>query len=518
MSRSERGRLGCRIHGRTLSSGLELHADVVVVGSGPAGATVARTAAAAGARVVILEAGEWAEPSTFEPSSFAAMSRLYEGMGASLCLGRMPVPYVQGRAVGGTSVINGAICWRLPRDVYDEWVADDPAIESALPWEELEAATDRVEQDLNVLPTDDAIAGPKNSLMAIGADALGLEHRPIRRNVRNCEGKGLCLQGCPSGNKLSMDRTYLLDAEKSGATVVSSVKVERLLMNGQRIIGVEGRPSHAPGRAGANGATGNRGLVRVHASRAVVLAASAVQTPALLLRNRVKHGPVGENFQCHPGVSIAGRFKEPVRMWEGATQGHEVTSLRHEGLKFEALGFGLGVLATRLDGVGKKLAAGIADMAHWADWGAAVRSSGRGRVRTLGKRTLVQYEPAKDDIRLFRRGLRIMGEMMFAAGAESVSPGVFGFPEQVDNPNALRSLEDDGPEDPRAYMAAATHLFGTCRMGSDPQKNVARLDFRHHVFDGLYIADSSVFPTNLGVNPQIPIMAVADICARRILA
>lgn len=502
---------GERIDGRTVSAGLELHADVVVVGSGPAGASVARTVAASGARVVVLEAGEWAEASTLERSSFGAMSRLYENMGTSLALGRMPIPYLQGRAVGGTSVINGAICWRVPRDVYDEWTEQDPAFANAIPWEELEAVTDEVERDLNVAPTDASIAGPKNSLMAIGAEALGLGHRPIRRNVRDCEGKGLCLQGCPSGNKLSMDRTYLLDAEKHGATIVSSVKVHRLIKAGQKIIGVEARPA-------GSAAAGNRGLVRVYADRAVVLGASAVHTPALLLRNRLNHGPVGHNFQCHPGVSIAGRFKEPVRMWEGATQGHEVTSLRREGLKIEALGFGLGVLATRLDGVGKKLAAGVADMAHWVDWGAAVRSSGRGKVKTLGRHTLVRYEPSKDDIRLFRRGLRIMGEMMFAAGAETVSPGVFGFNETVDDPRELRALEETGPDDPRAYMAAATHLFGTCRMGSSAADNVARLDFRHHEFERLYLADSSVFPTNLGVNPQIPIMAMATLCGRRIVA
>jgi choline dehydrogenase-like flavoprotein len=61
-----------------------------------------------------------------------------------------------------------------------------------------------------------------------------------------------------------------------------------------------------------------------------------------------------------------------------------------------------------------------------------------------------------------------------------------------------------------------THLFGTARMGSDPRTSVVRPDFRHHATEALYVADSSVFPTNLGVNPQIAIMALADLCAARV--
>ncbi len=130
---------------------------------------------------------------------------------------------------------------------------------------------------------------------------------------------------------------------------------------------------------------------------------------------------------------------------------------------------------------------------------------------------MVTFALTDRDVRLFRRGLRVMGEMMFAAGAERVSPGVFGWDEQVDDPRRLRDLEENGPRDARAYPSAATHLFGTCRMGRDPAQNVVRPDFRHHTVDRLYVADSSVFPTNLGVNPQIPIMAMATLCARRIL-
>jgi choline dehydrogenase-like flavoprotein len=492
-----------RTDGRTIGAPHELGADVVVVGSGPAGATVARELAAAGVGVVVVEAGPWAEPASYPRGAFRAMTEHYRAMGASVALGPAPMPYLQGRMVGGSSPINGAICWRMPKDVHAEWLRDDPALSEALPWDALEASTDAIEARLGVAPTDAAVAGPKNLLMAKGAGALGLEHRPIRRNVRGCEGLGRCLQGCPKDSKQSVDRTLVMDALEDGATVLSSVEVTGVEVERGRAVGVVGR---------AEGG----GRVRVRAS-SVVLAASAVQTPALLLRSGIRHGPVGRGFSCHPGVSMAGRFEEPVRMWEGATQGHEVIGLRHEGLKFEALGFGLAILATRLDGVGRQLAGGIAEMAHWLDWGAAVRAEARGRVRVVLGRPVVSYTPTAADVRSFRRGLRVLGEMMLAAGATEVAPGVRGFDARVRDVAGLERLEREGPRSPAAFKAAITHMFGTCRMGSDPATSVVRPDFRHHELDGLYVADSSVFPSNIGVNPQVPIMALASLCARRVM-
>ena len=234
--------------------------------------------------------------------------------------------------VGGSSPINGAICWRLPADVHHRWIRDDRALVDALPWDVIESVTDALEARLHIEPTDPAVAGPKNLLMAKGADALGLEHRPIRRNVSGCTGLGRCMQGCPAGNKLSVDRTLLSDAMADGATVVSSVEVTEVVTRRGRATGIVGRSSSGS-------------PVHVRASTAVVVAASAVQTPVLLLSSGIDQGPVGHHFQGHPGVSMSGRFEEPVRMWEGATQGHEVIGLRHEGLKFEALGFGIDILA-----------------------------------------------------------------------------------------------------------------------------------------------------------------------------
>jgi choline dehydrogenase-like flavoprotein len=494
-----------RIDGRSLCASLEIETDIVIVGSGPAGSAAAREASRLGARVVVVEEGRFFDPSEFVESSFGSMAMTYRDMGASVVLGRAPIPFIQGKMVGGSSPINGAICWRLPRDIHNEWIRNDPALVEALPFAEIESITTEIETRLEVKPTDPRIAGPKNLLMAQGAEALGLEHRPIRRNVADCEGLGRCMQGCPKGRKLSADRSLLADAEAQGTTVVSSVEILEIEKHRRRVIAVRG--------TSASGAK-----VRIKAKRAVILAASAVQTPALLLKNGFDHGPVGNGFSCHPGVSMAGRFPDPVRMWEGATQGHEVIGLRQEGLKFEALGFGLAILAGRLEGVGKDFAREIADMAHQLDWGAAVRAEARGRVRVVGGKARVMYTPTDRDVAKFRRGLRVMGEMMLAAGADYVSPGVKGFKERTSSVDDLINLEKNGPTNPAAYTAAITHMFGTCVMGSDDQKSVVRPDFRHVAFEGLYVADSSVFPSNTGVNPQIPIMAIATLAARSAVA
>jgi choline dehydrogenase-like flavoprotein len=495
---------GDHVDGRALSRTITFDADVVVVGSGPAGATVARTAARAGARVLLLEAGPWLTLEDFAADSMTALARGYRDMGASLVMGRAPMPYLQGRMVGGSSTINGAISWRLPRDVHARWIAADPALEAALPFEAIDHATREIEEDLGIHPTPADIAGPNNLLLARGANALGIEHRPVSRNVSGCRGLGRCLQGCPEGHKRSMDRTYVPDALAHGATIISSCPASRVVIERARAIAVLAKS--------AGGAT-----VVARGAHAIVLAASAIDTPVLLAQSGLRDGIVGKHFQCHPGVSMAGRFPEPVRLWTGATQGHEVIGLRGEGIKLEALGYDIALAASRLKGFGERLSEQIADLDHYANWGAAIRAAGEGRVRPGRRRPSVSFRYTATDVAKLRRSVRILGEAMLAAGADFVTPGVHGWHEVVRDRATMARFEEEGPLEPRAYATAVTHMFGTARMGSDPRTSVVRPDFRHHRCDALYVADSSVFPTNTGVNPQTSILAMAALCARSIL-
>ncbi|MBK9073207.1 MAG: GMC family oxidoreductase [Myxococcales bacterium] len=485
---------------------LTLASEVIVVGSGPAGATVARNLAAGGLDVLVLEEGAHVTPAQFPVSAVRAMGLMYRDMGTSIAMGSSPMPYLQGKVVGGTSVINGAISWAFPREIYDAWLAADPALAEGLSWEALTAAQAEIMSRLHVAPTPPAIAGAKNLVLARGAEALGVAHRPISRNVTGCMGSGRCLQGCPNGAKLSMERTFLPDAVRDGARLMAGIRVTRVLTDARGAYGVEGITA-----AGA--------AVEARARYAVVLAASAIQTPMILQASGITHGAVGHGLMAHPGVSLTARFDEPVDNFRGATQGHEVTGWLHEGLKLEAIGFDLPILASRLPDVGPAFARRLTELNRYAVAGAAIHAEARGSVRRgLAGRASVRYSLTNADVRKVRLGVRRLGEVMLAAGAREVYPGVAGFDAVVSDPRRMAQLTDEGSLNPKAYAMSMTHLFGTARMGSDPATSVVRPDFRHHTTPGLYIADSSVFPGNLGVNPQIAIMAMAAVMAASLAA
>src|SRR5690606_29518659 len=143
-------------------------------------------------------------------------------------------------------------------------------------------------------------------------------------------------------------------------------------------------------------------------------------------------------------------------------------------------------------------------------WGTALRARGEGRVRLFGGRPQVFYSLHPDDVVRARRAVRVMGDLFLAAGATEVYPGVPGFEAVVRDRATMARFEREGPLSPRAYAMSMTHLFGTARMGSDPASSVVGPRFEHHRVAGLYVADSSVFPGNLGVNPQVPIMSLAS--------
>lgn len=493
---------GSVVDGRYATKDLVDGADYVVIGSGAAGATAAVTLAEAGYSVIIVEEGEWVRTREFTADVYPAMKRMYRDMGAQLTVGPATYAVFQGRCVGGGTAINSAIALRAPDSVIDRWskvFGLGNAVTPAL----LETHFDALERSLNVVPVPERIAGNHNVLLGRAAAKLGIPGHPIRRYDGGCVGSASCITGCPNGKKLGMSITYVPQTLKHGARLYTSFKALRLQTEWGRAVGVE---AQAP--------TGAIAVLR--AARGVVVAASVVQTPGILRRSGVKLHALGRHFQAHPGTSFAARFDKTIAMDFGATQGFNSTHfVESDRFKIESLSLPPELLTVNLPGIGPELTEKLHDYKHLLNWALVLRAETEGRVVPFFGKDLVMFAPTQADLRRVRNGLKKMAELMFAVGAQEIWPNIRGM-QSLKSPDDLRRF-DDAPLAANYYSLMLSHLFGTARMGPDPKDAVVGLDFQVHGLRGAYVVDSSVFPTNLGVNPQHSIMAVARLGATRIV-
>jgi choline dehydrogenase-like flavoprotein len=487
---------------------LEGDFDYVVVGSGAGGAAAAVTLARGGASVAIVEAGAWRDPDDYPHSAYGSMRELMDDWNQQVTIGRALWPVVQARTVGGTTVINSAICVRTPEDIFTQWEREHgiTGLQAGA-----YAAQDRLERELCVEEAPPASRGRSNVLAKAGADKLGWDDSHyMLRYVKGCDGAGQCLQGCRGRRKQSLNLNFVPEVMARGGAVVSCAPVDRVLFQGSRATGVSGRFVHPQTRA-----RGARFFLR--AKKAVVVAASVTHSPVLLMRSGLMLPALGEHFRAHPGTGVFGDYDEPVDMNVGATQGWASVSFRQApGLKLETLAIPPELVASRLAGGGRVLMERLSRYRHLAMWCHAVRAETRGSVKPgFFGRPLVRYTLDRADMERFRAGMVLLAKQHFAAGARRIIPGIAGMPYEL-GPDQVKLLED-APLDPRRYVAVLSHLFGGCVMGRDERTSVTDGKGRVHGVEGLVVADASVIPTNLGVNPQHTIMALAQVFAEALL-
>lgn len=463
-------------------------ADYVVVGTGAGGATAARVLASTGASVILLEEGKDFRALGRPKDLLGAMTQTFRHCGADIARAPAPFPVLQGRLVGGSTAINSGICWRLPEKVRAQWV-EEFGVDSMVDAGELDRVQSLLEEELGVEDTPEHILGGNDKVLREGAAKLGFAGLPTKRNAPGCKGRSHCLLGCPTGQRTSMDVSFVPRAQRDGAKLYAEAKVERVLFKGTRATGVVGP------------------RLNVRAEKAVIVAGGAVQTP-LLLRGSGLRGLVGDRFQAHPGIPILARFPFRIGMDFGAEQGYQVP-LHEHGYKLESLALPPEMIAARLPGAGAEYAERLRHLGEFAQWAAAIKMDGMGRVRrgwTGGAD--ITFRPTRGDLEKARHALATGLRMMFAAGAVEVFPGMLSRPEVMTHPDQVRLIEE-GPVDFKDFHHVATHLFGTTCAHADARRGVVDADLKVHGLEGLYVMDASVFPTNTGVNPQLSIMAVS---------
>ncbi|MDO8188790.1 GMC family oxidoreductase [Conexibacter sp. JD483] len=492
-----------------------LTADVCVIGAGAGGAVVAAELAEGGADVILLEQGPRHDPGAFTAHPPEMLARLYRDGGQTVTLGAPPILLPLGRGIGGTTLVNSGTCFRTPPRVLARWERE-LGLETMTP-AQLEPAFARVEEALSIAPVTPALAGRNAEVARRGAAALGWSHGWLRRNARGCVGSGVCAFGCPSGAKQDVGSVYVPRAQAAGARVLTGADVRRIVARAGRVRGVEVRISGAPGAdSGAadadRGATGAlRGLpARARevfvAADTVVLAAGTIHTPGLLRRSRLagRSGQLGRNLSLHPATAAFALMDEEVNMAHGVPQSLYVDEFADEGIVFEGVAGPPAYAAASLPLTGRRHAEAMADYKRLAQFGLMVSDSSRGRVHVVAGRPVVRYDLVAADVAKVRAGLARLEQLFLAAGAREVylplPPGT--------RPHQAKA---------RDLKLMAFHPLGTARAHRDPAQGVVDQDLRHHEVEGLHVADGSVVPSALGVNPQLTIMALATRLAYALL-
>jgi choline dehydrogenase-like flavoprotein len=485
----------------------DLDADVVIVGTGPGGAAIARALALGGAKVVLLEEGP--PSSRFLRNQGDTMRYHMQEGGAMVATGSAYMPIAAGRGVGGGSLVNSAIAWRAPDQVLQSWVdllGDDRYGPAAL-----KPVYDELWELLGIWSTRIEVSGGNNDLIVRGVRKLGLDGGYLDRATPACMGCGVCYFGCATGGKASMDLNLLVEATGAGALIQADARVDTIRVEGGRAVGVEAQMFHPEDRRPG-------GRVRVRADK-VVISAGGVGTPRLLhasgLANQL--GPaVGKGLHVHPGNAVLGLTDEPVELWKGATQGAYFHPPDLPGVLPHSFSAPPEVCVGLLSPPGPGMKAALAKLPYLCGLVVMISDKGEGSVGAFSDgRADLRYTFDEDDVERIRMGMLWSGRVLLAGGAHTLMAPVHGTTpcktaEELYEQLKTRSLQD--------YTLYAAHPMSTCRMGVDPEKSVIRADARAHAMEGLYLADSSIFPTSLGVNPSITTMALATVIGRRMLA
>ena len=497
---------------RELATNKLLETDVVVVGSGAGGGFSAEILAKYGFNVIILEEGPYRNNKHFNMMEKQAYPDLYqEGSGRKTK--DKGINILQGRSVGGSTTINWTSSFRTPEKTLNHW-ADNFSLEdinsqSMKPW------FDKVEKQLSISPWT-IPANENNQILARGMDKLGWSSKVIPRNVSGCANLGYCGMGCPIDAKQSMLVTTIPSALSQGATLISRARVENFEFENGSISSVKVRPLNTKGQVNDDS------LITIKAKH-VILAAGGIGSPAIMMRSKAPdpYSLLGKRTFLHPTIASSAIMPEAVNAFSGAPQSiYSDEFLWRDGVAGE-MGYKLEVsplypllLSSIMPGHGERHRKLIQKYPNLQALIALHRdgfnSESEGGAVELDDNNLplLDYPLTEMFWRSAKDSLLKMAEIQFAAGAKQIMP-LHSETNIANSWSEAKSMIKDLPIGKLKLKVFSAHVMGGCGMGADEKNSVVNGYGEHHQISNLTINDGSIFPTSLGVNPQLTIYSLA---------
>ncbi|MBZ5592296.1 MAG: GMC family oxidoreductase [Acidobacteriia bacterium] len=519
-------------------------ADVLVIGSGAAGAAVTKRLADKGAKVVCLEQGGWMKPNEYPSThpdweiqirrgafNFSPNVRRRPEDYPVISKGTHPPDVLMFNAVGGSTIHWTGHFPRLHPSDFRVKTLDGVAADWPIGYHDLERYYDENDREMGVAglagdpanpprpqrPTPPLPLGVLGETIGRGFDKLGWhwwvsDNAIISRDYQGrpaCDLHGKCMFGCPIGAKASTDVTYWPKALRKGAVLKTWARVREIAVD-------------KSGRATGAVYYDRDGKVHEQSARVVVVCANGIGTPRLLLHSKSSlfpnglansSGLVGKNFMVHPFRFIEGLFDARTDSQDGPfgipafSQQFYETDLKR--------GFIRGYMFQLERSFGPLHHAWGSFVGKPVPWGAAHHEAMRRRFPHVIRVTVLGEDLPEEQNRV---ELDLVAKDSNGIPAPRVIYGYSG--------NSLKMLEHARQSAVQALEAAgaietldsgviqpAFHLLGTARMGADPKRSVVNAWNQAHDVPNLFVVDGSCFTTSAGVNPTSTIGALALRCA-----
>jgi choline dehydrogenase-like flavoprotein len=481
-------------------------ADAVVVGSGAAGAIIAYRLAEAGRRVLVLERGLHLHPSEFSEDEVKQISNLYAD--GALQLSRdFSFTVLQGMCVGGSTVVNNAVCFDLPDDVLRVW--NGPEHEAGLDEARLAESFATVRRWLRIgrPPSDFLQKGAEKFLQGVAELGLDAEVDVVEANISDCPGSGYCNIGCPFGTKLSMLDKVLPEGQAQFGerlSVLPECRAERIETVGGRAEAVVAR-------------LGDGGKLRVEANT-IVVSAGAVASSWLLMQSKIAKERAGRNLWFNMASPITADFEDQLDSFDGVQISHYFVPRARRGYVMETWFNPVVSQALNMPGWLDEHSRNMGRFRHLTAAGILVGTTKPARLRpALTGGVDIDYTPGKQDLETLIEALKLLSRIYLRAGALRVMPSTFQWNEFTSE-DQLHALDSYADVQKSRYLSIGTgHPQGGNAISRDRRKGVVDPSFRVHGVENLYVCDASVFPSSTTVNPQLTVMALADYAASGIV-
>lgn len=492
---------------------ISLQADAVVVGSGAGGAIAAYELAKAGKKVIVLEAGRYVPSEKLTEMHAVTLGTMYADHGGQ-ANAQGDITILQGACVGGSTVVNAALCFRTPDYYLQRWGKEFGL--TNLTTEVLTPYFEKVEKNLWIKPNTAQETSPGADLIREGLDKLGLPPGIAKRNVKDCALTGFCFAGCKPERKQSMLVTYLPWAQAYGAEIYADTRAVEVLTDKGVATGIKAEvvdPDSGTKKAD----------MQVDAP-IVVLAAGPVQTPILLMRSgdlANSSGQVGKNFACHPTISVTAEFEENVDDFHGATHSlyMDKYTLPDDGgyILLNAIEQPVFAGSSQNPGTGKPYVQFMEKYRKSIRLITLIHDKNVGEVAYKDGIKSINYTVDDEDFEAMKEGLKTNVRILLAAGAKSVLiPTTLS--KTIESEDQVDAVIDELKNDKSRYPYVSFHPQGTCRMGADPTKTVVGPKGETHDVKNLYVVDASLLPTSIGYNPSETVYALSSYISDQIIA